>query len=178
METTFKIYNNFVIENKVEEDDFLRIEGFCAHFGRPNLNNEIVDETSFDEFFGMYGSGKLTPALNWNHTDQIIGGIDAISKKESGLYMTARINKSVPVCGMIVPNVLKGDITGLSTEGFVKNGWEGVVENGDGSYFVKDFILTAVAVTPTPADWDAKFTVRNYMKDFAPALRRTWIYFM
>lgn len=164
MSTDLKIYNNFIIENTAEEEDFIRIEGYCAHFNKVNLNNELVDESSFNDFFSLYNAGKLKPALNWNHdSNQIIGGIDKISKKENGLYMSARINKSIPVCEMIVPNILKGDITGLSTEGFVKNGYDGIVENEDGSYYVKDFILTAVAVTPTPADWNAKFCVKNYI---------------
>lgn len=163
MSTDFKIYNNFKIENAIDEQDTLRIEGFCAHFDVPNLNNERVGESSFNEFFKLYKDDKLKPALNWNHSEQIIGGIDEITKKEKGLFMVAHINKNVPVCDMIVPNIIKGDITGLSTEGYIKDGMDGVDFLDDGSYFVRNFLLTAVAITPTPADWQAQFCVKNYL---------------
>ena len=71
MSTDFKIYNNFKIENAIDEQDTLRIEGFCAHFDVPNLNNERVGESSFNEFFKLYKDDKLKPALNWNHSEQI-----------------------------------------------------------------------------------------------------------
>lgn len=158
------LYNNFNIENAVEEEDSLKIEGYCAHFNKANLNNEIVTETSFNEFFSLYNSGKHKPALNYNHTDQIIGGIDGITKNSEGLFMTAHINKNVPICEMIIPNVLKGDITGLSTEGYIVGGVDGVDFLDDDTYVVKNFLLTAVAVTPTPADWAAQFCVKNYLE--------------
>lgn len=163
MGTDFILYNSFKIENALTEDEKLIINGYCAHFGVKNLNEEVVDANSFNEFFSLYDDGKLVPALNYNHTDQIIGGIDSIEKKDNGLFMTAHLNKNVPLCDMLIPNILSGDISGLSTEGFVKNGVDGVEFLDEGGYYVKDFLLTAVAVVSTPADWNAQFTVRNYL---------------
>ena len=163
MGTDFILYNSFKIENALTEDEKLIINGSCAHFGVKNLNEEVVDANSFNEFFSLYDDGKLVPALNYNHTDQIIGGIDSIEKKDNGLFMTAHLNKNVPLCDMLIPNILSGDISGLSTEGFVKNGVDGVEFLDEGGYYVKDFLLTAVAVVSTPADWNAQFTVRNYL---------------
>lgn len=159
--------NDLRIENSVERDDRLDIEGFCCHFNTTNLNNEIVDAKSFDEFFQLRKEGKLSPALNYNHTDTIIGGIDDIETFKEGLYMTAHINKNVAICkDMIIPLILSNDISGLSTEGFIKNGWDGIVTNEDDSYYVKSFILTGVAVCAVPADWDARFSLSNYLNEY------------
>lgn len=164
MGTDFILYNSFKIENALTEDEKLIINGYCAHFGVKNLNEEVVDANSFNEFFSLYDSGKLTPCLNYNHnSDQIIGGIDYIERTKNGLFMTAHLNKNVPLCDMLIPNILSGDISGLSTEGFVKNGVDGVEFLDEGGYYVKDFLLTGVAVVSTPADWNAQFTVKNYL---------------
>ena len=161
-----KIRTNFKIENAVEDDKFLNIDGYACHWNVRNLNDEIVDENSFDTFFQMYGDGKLKPALNYNHTDLIIGGIDTIERKDDGLFISCHLNKDVRECrDSIIPNILAGDITGFSTEGFIKNGFDGVDFNEDGSYYVRDFLLTAVAVVSTPADWDAQFSVKNYVNE-------------
>lgn len=166
MKDNLKIYNNFRIENAVDGDNFLQISGMCTHWNIPNLNMEVVDANSFNAFFELYDEGKLKPSLNYNHSDLIIGGIDSIEKKEDGLFMTAHINKTVKDCtDSIIPNILAGDITGLSTEGFIKGGYDGVEFLEDGSYYVKNFILTAVAVVPNPADWQAEFSIKNYLNN-------------
>ena len=160
--------NNLKIENAVETDSLLNIEGYCCHFNRANLNQEVVDAHSFDTFFDMYVEGKLNPKLNYNHdSNYIIGGIDDFDVKKDGLYMKAHINKNVAICrDMIIPNILSGDLNTFSTEGYIKDGYSGIVENEDGSYYVKDFLLTAVGVVPTPADWDAKFTLTNFINEY------------
>lgn len=163
MSDILQIRNTFKIENALADDEKLVINGYCAHFGVKNLNQEMVDANSFKEFFSLYNDGKLTPALNYNHTDTIIGGIDSIESRDDGLYLTAHLNKNVPICDMLIPNIMAGDVSGLSTEGFVRGGVDGVDFLDDGSYYVRDFMLTAVAVVSTPADFDAKFTVRNYL---------------
>lgn len=161
-------YNNICkIENASTEDGFLKIEGYCAHYGKPNLNDEIVDAKSFDAFFNMYKSNQITPHLTWEHTDTVIGGIDKIVSKNNGLWMSARLNNNVKIVNeMIAPNVLAGDIDRFSTEGYIMNGIDGIVENEDGSYYVKNFLLTAVSVVRTPADPAAVFTVKNFVDEW------------
>lgn len=160
--------NDFKIENAVEEDNFLAIEGYCCHYNKTNLNDERVDAHSFDTFFEMYVNNQLSPKLNYNHnSDYIIGSIDDFESMEDGLYMKARVNKNVAICkDMIIPNILSKTLDSFSTEGYIKNGYDGIIENKDGSYYVKDFLLTAVAIVPTPADWDAKFSLANYLQEY------------
>ena len=115
------LFNNICsIENAAEDGGVLRIEGYCAHYGKPNLNMEIVDE-------------------------------------------------------MIAPNVLKGSLCKFSTEGYIQNGIDGIEERGE-NYYVRDFLLTGVAVVRTPADPKAVFCVKNYMdawkSEHAP--KRKW----
>lgn len=167
MENRILALNDFRIENALVEDDVLKIAGYCAHYNTANLNDEVVDAHSFDTFFRMYDSGKIKPHLTWEHTDTVIGGIDSLESKSNGLWMAAHLNNNVKIVNeMIMPNVLKGDIDSLSTEGWIQGGYDGIVQHKDGSYYVKDFILTAVSVVRTPADSNAIFSVRNYIEEF------------
>lgn len=173
MKTIF--FNNINIENHEEQSDRLNIAGYICHFNRENLNSEVVDSNSFDEFFEMYNEGKLKPIVNYNHdSNQIIGGVDTIEVKENGLYMQAHLNRGVKINDdMIIPNILAGTINGFSTEGFIKDGYNGIVELDNGGYYVKSFLLTAVAVTATPADWDAKFSLNSFINEYIESKKDT-----
>ena len=157
--------NTYTIQNAVEDSDKLNIEGYCCHYNKTNLNDQIVDARSFDYFFNLYDEGKMKPALNYEHTTEIIGGVDSIERRDDGLFMTAHLNKSVPVNNMIIPNIIAGDIKSFSTEGFVKGGYAGLEERDNG-FYIKDFVLTAVAIVSVPADWDAEFSVANMLKGY------------
>lgn len=173
MKTIF--FNNINIENREEQSDRLNISGYICHFNRENLNMEVVDSNSFDTFFEMYKSGKLKPIMNYNHdNNQIIGGIDNIEVKENGLYMQAYLNRGVRLNDdMLIPNIMAGTVNGLSTEGFIQDGYDGIVELESGGYYVKNFILTAVAVTATPADWDAKFSLNSFISEYIEKKKET-----
>lgn len=157
----------YKIDNAVQKDDNLEIEGFICHFGKANLNQEIVDSKSFDTFFNMMENKQIKPKLNYNHTDSLIGGIHDIISVDEGLYMSAYLNNNIAlVRDMIAPSILAGELDSFSTEGYIQNGYDGIVENEDGSYYVKDFLLTAVAIVPTPADPNATFTLRNFIAEY------------
>lgn len=153
--------------NAIEENDrFLRIEGLGCHFGKPNLNGEIVDSSSFNDFFTMYNSGQLRPLLNYQHQqDCVIGTIDEITRDGIGLHFRCSINKDVAfVRDNLCPNIKNGVIRSFSTEGIIKNGYEGIEEREEG-YYVKSFILSGLAVVNLPADPQATFTVCNMLKE-------------
>lgn len=145
------ILGNYKIENSKDSDDKLYFTGYCCHFNSENINREIVDENSFKTFFEMYNNKKLIPIVNYNHdNNQIIGGVESIISDKTGLYMEAYLSKGVKINDeMIIPNVLNGTLTGLSTEGYILDNY--VEERGEG-YYVPGFLLTAIAVTPHPAD--------------------------
>lgn len=166
-ENKLYLYNQFAINNVQEDDNIIKVDGYCCHYNKINLNNEMVDEKSFDAFFELYNANKLKPNLNYNHTEQLIGGIDSITSMKDGLFMQAHINKDVAIVrDMIAPLIMSGDINSFSTEGWILNGYDGIVELNEGNaYYVKDFMLMGVAVVANPADWDAKFSIANYIKD-------------
>lgn len=188
MEQNKIFFDRVSIENAVSTEDRLDIEGYACHFLQENLNREIVDASSFDAFFTLYNAKKLVPRLNYNHSDTLVGGIDSLEVRDRGVWMKAHLNNNIAIVrDMIAPCVLAGDISGLSTEGFVTNGYEDIVTHKDGSYFVKSFMLTGVSVVSTPADWDAQFSVANFFQKFASTSEEeaqknlksnTWIYFM
>lgn len=174
MENNIYLYNQLAITNKNEKENMLEIEGYCCHFNKINLNNEMVDERSFDCFFNLYNQNKLKPCLNYNHTDTTIGGIDLIENVGDGLFMKAHVNKDVAICrDMLIPNILSNDINSLSTEGFILGGYDGIVELDGGGYYCKDFMLMGVAIVNCPADFEATFSVANYMKNFEKVQKST-----
>lgn len=168
MENKIRLYNDIDLLSFNSEDDKLNIEGFAAHFGKPNLNNEIVFKESFDLFFDTYNKGQIKPILNFEHqNDKQIGGIDSLVVMSDGLYMYAHINRNIPYCNdWLIPNIMAGDVNKLSTEGICVGGQNGIKVNEDGSYVVLNFLLTAVAITRIPADHKAEFTVKNYLESF------------
>lgn len=161
------IPSNFTINNTHETTNRLEIEGYCCHFNTTNLNHERVDDKSFTRFLDMFNNRELTPKLNWNHTTEYIGGITNFDTDNTGLKIQAYLNKEVAIVrDMLLPNILDGNINQFSTEGFVENGYNGIVEFDDGSYYVKDFILTDVAIVAHPADPKATFTLANFIEEY------------
>ena len=172
MDKILYLNDNFEIQNTVETDNFLAIEGYACHYDKKNLNNQVVDGESFRTFFEMYKANQLNPRLNYNHTDDVIGGIDELTPMSDGIWIKAHLNKMIPmVKDMIIPNVLAGDINSFSTEGYVKGGYNGIVELENG-YYVKDFILTGVSVVSTPADAEATFSIANYIREYDEWLKK------
>ena len=59
------LYNQFAINNVQEDDNIIKVDGYCCHYNKINLNHEMVDEKSFDAFFELYNANKLKP----NHSE-------------------------------------------------------------------------------------------------------------
>ena len=163
--------------NGYEQDDkFLHISGYGNHFNEKNLNNEITDKNSFNEFFSLYNEGKIKPVLNYEHRqDCVIGTIDEITADNTGLFFRASVNRDIPFCGEnLIPNIINGVIRNFSTEGIIRGGYDGIVVNPDGSYYVRSFLLTALAIVSVPADWKANFSVANMLRQSEPQKRSKW----
>lgn len=157
--------NGLQIENVKDSEKTVEIEGFICHFNKANLNNEIVDKNSFNNFFSLYRNKQLRPRLNYEHTDQIIGGIDEIEQFDEGLYMRAHLAKNVAIVrDTILPLIETNDLTSCSTEGFVD--FNDIIENNDGTYYVSNFMLTGCSIVSCPADPQAKFSLSNFIKDY------------
>ena len=165
-----KIYfNNIKITNAESDGDIGRIAGYAAHWYNENMNNERVNSASFDKFFTLMESGKIEPTINYNHdSNMVIGKIDALDRDDKGLYMLAHINKKIAfVRDTLWPLIEDGDMTGLSTEGFIESSQD-IEWLNDDTYYVKSFILTSVAITPIPADGYARFSLVNVVNNLKP----------
>lgn len=164
MNKTFYIENpSLHITNAVDDTDFLIIEGTAAHFDVPNLNSEIVNAASFDKFFKMYKEEKkIKPALTYNHdSSNLIGGIDDIYVDNNTLMCLAHINKNIKFCAdTLIPSIIAGDTKSFSTEGYLS--YDDIVERGDGTYYCKNFLLTAISVVNLPADYQSEFVIKNW----------------
>ena len=157
--------NGLQIENVKDTEKTVEIEGFICHFNKANLNNEIVDANSFNNFFSLYRNNKLRPRLNYEHTNQLIGGIDEIETFDEGLYMRAHLAKNVAIVrDTILPLIEIKDLTSFSTEGYVD--FNDIIEHADGTYYVSNFMLTGCSIVSCPADPQAKFSLSNFIKDY------------
>ena len=174
-------YNNDNTELLYEngEDGKFIITGYAALFNHKNLNNEVVFETSFDSSMQMIADGQLKPYLNYEHNpDKIIGGIDNVEKDKKGLIITSHLNRKIKwVDEWLCPLIENGDIKSYSTEGTVLSP-DDIVENSDGSYTVKNFILLGCAITKTPAEWQSEFSIANAIKSFeSERVKSKWYLF-
>lgn len=165
---TLYLANEVKLFNFTEEDNKAVIKGRATRFNNTNLNHERVDAKSFDVFFQLWKSGDLKPVMNYEHCyDKVIGGIDTVEAKEDGLYVSAHLNKEIPfVNDWIIPNIKSGDISALSTEGYVLNGYDGIKWIDDDTYYVESFIMTALAITTNPADTQARFSLANAVAEW------------
>lgn len=159
MKTIYISNKNTTILKVKNNENFFTIEGYCNHFNVPNLNNEIVDKNSFNDFFDLFHQKKLNPKINYEHNnDKILGVLDTINVDDNGLYVTANLNKSLPfVTDWIIPNIENGVLNSFSTEGYVTE-----IEMLDNqNYYCKNFILSAIAIVSNPADYNATFSIKN-----------------
>lgn len=180
-----RLFEDFAISNALEEENLLKIEGRACTYNTKNLNNEIVNERSFAETFRLYNANQLKPAFTFeHHMDKVIGGIDALESRQDGLYIKAHLNKNVKLCqDTLIPCILANDIRSLSTEGYIVGGANGVDIFDDGSYYIKNLMLTAVSVVNVPADPRANFyTVANFLKEVkameTEAVKSKWYLFV
>lgn len=143
------------------QDGLMPIEGYICHYNEPNLNGEIYDEASFAWWLGELEKGGVMPALNYNHSDLIIGGWDRFESDSVGMKGYGHLNtNSAEVRDNILPLVEAGDVNRLSTEGW--NDWNFIEERGDALYMGR-FTMTAVSLVGfPPADFKAEMvTIRN-----------------
>lgn len=164
MDNEKKIILNALRLEKVGEqtqDGLVPIVGYICHYNEPNRNGEIYDEASFAWWLGELEKGGVMPALNYNHSDLIIGGWDKFESDSIGMKGYGHLNtKSAMVRDNILPLVEAGDVRHLSTEGW--NSWNFIEERGD-DYYMGRFIMTAVSLVGfPPADFGAEVaTIKN-----------------
>lgn len=166
MNTNRIFIDGLKIENFKNDDKIVHIEGVACTFGDANLNNEIVDEKSFEKFFELYNQNKIKPKLNWEHRDDIlVGGIDEIISDKTGLYITAHLLKDIAfVRDTLLPLIENKDINSFSTEGLLS--YNDIYEREDGTYYCKNFLLTGVSIVANPACTEAKFTLKNFINQY------------
>lgn len=162
-------FDNIEIANAAEDGSVMRIEGYACHWDEANLNRQRVNANSFQKFFDMMEAGKLdNPILNYNHDSaMLIGRVDGLERNDRGLWMKAHINKDVAfVRDTLMPMILNKDINKLSTEGYISK--NDVEFFDDDTFYIKNFMLSAIAVVSTPADWDATFSLTNVVNRLKP----------
>lgn len=165
---TIYLGNDLKVLNFTEDGDKAVIEGRATRFNNSNLNGETVDAKSFATFLKLWGDGKAKVQMNYEHCyDKIIGGVDEITVKDDGLFVRSHLNTAIPFVGeWLIPNIKNGDINSLSTEGYVLNGPDGITWLAKNKYYVKDFILSAIALTTHPADVEATFSMANAIREW------------
>lgn len=164
MKNTIYIHNSLNIDDYTNSDGSFVVNGYAAHFTTPNLNGEIVDARSFSNSIADFDKGLQNVVLNYNHNqEKIIGGVDSLKSDDKGLYISAHLNTNIPyVNEYVIPNIVSKDLRSFSTEGYVS--YDDVIANQDGTYYVSNFMLYAVAIVSNPADQLASFSIANAFK--------------
>lgn len=155
MKKVLSLLNGIKIERTnidfTSDENFVAIKGYACHFGEANLNHEIVGASSFDDFFEKLKNAGIMPGFNYMHTDTIIGGWDALTPDEIGLFAEGRLCKTEFVRNELLPLMEAGFCNYLSTEGFVN--WEDMIFNEDNdSYVATQFNLVRISIVDVPAD--------------------------
>lgn len=171
MKKVLSLLNGIKIERQnidfSSDENFVAIKGYACHFGEANLNHEIVGASSFDDFFEKLKNAGIMPGFNYMHTDTIIGGWDALTPDEIGLFAEGRLCKrSRFVTDELLPLMEAGFCNYLSTEGFVN--WDDMIWNEDNdNYVATKFNLVRISIVDVPAD-----IRQNELSLNAVALRR------
>lgn len=136
--------------NITTDGDVMTIKGYACHFGKPNLNGEVVTKDSFDEGFKLMAESTVMPTINLMHSPVIVGGWDKLTPDDKGLYVEGRIILTPYVKDNIAPLITSGFLSHLSTEGYVTD-WE----SKEDYYVAKNFFLLRISLVDIPADFQA-----------------------
>jgi len=159
--------NSVKLERKnfdVSDEKIIKIDDvYACHFGKANMNGEIVTKDSFDAFFKkMKGTDGIMPSMNWMHSwDAIIGTWTDLVPNTVGLKVNGYIAKDTWAAKNYIIPLLEANVPlYLSTEGFVP--WDSIELNDeDGTYIAKDFNLVRISIVDIPADFEQKNVVKN-----------------
>lgn len=159
--------NSVKLERKnfdVSDERIIKIEDvYACHFGKANMNGEIVTRDSFDKFFKqMKNTDGIMPSMNWMHSwDAIVGTWTDLVPNSVGLKVNGYIAKETWAAkNYIIPLIEANVPLYLSTEGFVP--WESIEWNdAEGTYIAKDFNLIRISIVDIPADFEQKNVVKN-----------------
>lgn len=136
---------------------------YACHFGKPNENNEVVNQDSFDEMFKKYKeSDGIRPSINWQHDPRlIIGEWTDLVPNTIGLQVEGWLAKqNWFVREWLLPLIDAGKNLYLSTEGYCP--WDAMEWNDEkGFYTAKQFDLIRISLVDVPADFEQKVVKTN-----------------
>lgn len=152
------------VDYKGDENVIKLNKTYACHFGKANMNGEIVTKDSFDDGFAAMKEtgGGIMPSINWQHDPNcIIGTWTDLTPDDTGLMVEGYIaKKQWDVQNRILPLIEAGVPLYLSTEGFV--GWDDmIVDNETGIYTAKRFLLVRISLVDVPADFQQDAIITN-----------------
>jgi len=140
---------------------------YACHFGKANMNGEIVTKDSFDAMFSAMKEteGGIMPSMNWMHDPNcIIGTWTDLTPDDNGLMVEGFIaKKQWDVQNRILPLMEAGVPLYLSTEGFVD--WNDMIWDEEaGVYTAKKFYLVRISLVDVPADFQQNAIITNALE--------------
>lgn len=161
----------------VDTSEGVTITARLKRWGTANLNGEIYQSDSYDEFIASYYEAQgLNLPLTLMHGggwQDIAGKVTAVEKDAEGLTITAVILRNLPNFDHVMALVDAGLLQGVSDEGFATD----FVFNDDkeGTVTIRKACIMGVSLVTTPAEQTAKLTKdfqNTAFKGFASSLSR------
>ncbi len=156
-----KLKNGFYFENSKEVEEGILLSGYFKKWNVNNFNNEEYAKNAYDKFINNYFiKNKLNVPINlmhgWNF-ESLAGKIQNMKKDDTGIFIEVLISKGA-VYFENVKQLLKDKVLqGFSDEGFA----EDYEKKEDGSYLIKEAVLTKISLVDIPAEATAKIEIKN-----------------
>lgn len=137
----------------------MTIEGYAAHFGKRNANNETVSRNAFERALNDYNAIGQYPFINFDHDPTMrLGCITEMKTDDTGLYVVAEIADDIIARYGLTPYITSGKVSSFSTEGYIL---DATADDDGKGYTAHDFDIIAVALVAMPADIDAEFHINR-----------------
>lgn len=137
----------------------MKIEGYAAHFGKRNANNETVSRNAFERVLNDYKAIGQYPFINFDHDPTLrLGRITEMKTDDTGLYVVAEIADDIIARYGLTPYITSGKVSSFSTEGYIL---DATTDDDNKGYTAHDFDIVAVALVAMPADIDADFRINH-----------------
>lgn len=158
---TLKIKNTVLFDAAdTASDDGIVLTAKLKVWDSTNLNNESYAKDSYDDFINDYyvKNGYEIPftVQHGQRVEDIIGKVTKISKEDDGLHVTCLILKNLPIFETIKTLIDAKILRGVSDEGLASGDW-----SDDGVFYVKKAQILAVSLVTTPAEPQAKTSVKT-----------------
>ncbi len=135
-----------------EEDKFIHLEGLASTFGNMDSQGDIIVKGAFAKSLG--NSDIQVKLLHQHNPSDVLGRIDQIRETDNGLFLMARMPKSIDIVRNLAPLLQMGAVGKFSIGFNVKD----ADVSPDGNRLIKEIELHEVSIVTFAANNNAVIT--------------------